>query len=86
MQINDLINHTSEWLKGIGPNSDVVISSRIRLARNLNKFPFPHWASKAQLNTILEMSSQAMEKVELLKNSTLFVLANLDSIDKQFLV
>ena len=57
MQINDLINHTSEWLKGIGPNSDVVISSRIRLARNLNKFPFPHWASKAQLNTVLESPS-----------------------------
>ena len=86
MQINDLINHTSEWLKGTGPHSDVVISSRIRLARNLNQFPFPHWASKAQLNTILEKSSQAMEKVELLKKSTLFILANLDSIDKQFLV
>ena len=27
MQINDLINHTSEWLKGTGPHSDVVIST-----------------------------------------------------------
>ncbi len=86
MQINDLINHTSEWLKGTGPHSDVVISSRIRLARNLNKFPFPHWASKAQLNNVLELTHQALEKIELLKHSTLFVLADLDSIDKQFLV
>ncbi|MDO8488832.1 MAG: protein arginine kinase [Candidatus Omnitrophota bacterium] len=86
MQINDLINHTSEWLKGTGPNSDVVISSRIRLARNLNNLPFPHWASKDQLNEIINKTNQAMSTIELLKNSTLFRLADLDSIDKQFLV
>jgi len=86
MQINDLINHTSEWLKGTGPNSDVVISSRIRLARNLNKIPFPHWASKAQLNEVISKTSQAMLKIEPLKKATLFMLADLDSIDKQFLV
>jgi len=86
MQINDLLNHTSEWLKGTGPHSDVVISSRIRLARNLNKFPFPHWASKAQLNEVIAKTKQAMEKVDLLKKSTFFLLADLDSIDKQFLV
>lgn len=86
MQINDLLNHTSEWLKGTGPHSDVVISSRIRLARNLNKFPFPHWANKAQLNEVIAKTKQAMEKVDLLKKSTFFLLADLDSIDKQFLV
>ena len=86
MQIDDLINHTSEWLKGTGPNSDIVISSRIRLARNLNKIPFPHWASKAQLDELIDKTSLAMSKVALLKHATLFKLANLDSIDKQFLV
>ncbi len=86
MQINDLLNHTSEWLKGTGPNSDIVISSRIRLARNLNKFPFPHWANKIQLEEILTKISNAMANVDMLKNSTLFKLADLDAIDKQFLV
>jgi len=86
MQINDLLNHTSEWLKGTGPHSDIVISSRIRLARNLNKFPFPHWANKAQLDQIIKETAQAMSKVSLLKTSTLFELGKLDSVDKQFLV
>jgi len=86
MQINDLINHASEWLKGTGPNSDVVISSRIRLARNLNKFPFPHWAGKAQLNEVVDKTSQAMLKIEPLKKAALWTLADLDNIDKQFLV
>ena len=31
----DALTHTSgEWLRGTGPESDIVISSRIRLARN----------------------------------------------------
>lgn len=86
MQINDLLNHTSEWLKGTGPNSDVVISSRIRLARNLNNFPFPHWADKIQLGQIIDKATQAMSNVQLLKNATLFKLADLDSVEKQLLV
>jgi protein arginine kinase len=86
MKIEDLLNHTSEWLKGTGPNSDIVISSRIRLARNLDKYPFPHWANKAQLEEVLAKTSGAMAKIDMLKNSTLFKLADLDTVDRQFLV
>ncbi|WDV45450.1 protein arginine kinase [Clostridiaceae bacterium M8S5] len=32
----------SKWLKGSGSDKDVVISSRIRLARNLKDYNFPH--------------------------------------------
>ncbi len=31
----------SPWMKEEGPDSDIVMSSRIRLARNLEKIPFP---------------------------------------------
>jgi protein arginine kinase len=41
----DALTHTSgEWLRGTGPESDIVISSRIRLARNLARFPYPNRA------------------------------------------
>jgi protein arginine kinase len=86
MNINDLINHTSEWLKGTGPNSDIVISSRIRFARNLDKLPFPHWANKKQSKQSCEMIEDAAAKIDPLKRSTVFELADLDSVDKQFLV
>ena len=46
MNLDDLINHTGEWLKGTGPNSSIVMSSRIRLARNLTQLPFPNKANK----------------------------------------
>jgi protein arginine kinase len=86
MILNDLLSRTSEWLKGTGPNADVVISSRIRLARNLDKLPFPHWANKTQGEEVLNRIQEAMAKVEYLKNSTLWKLSELDMVDKQFLV
>ncbi len=35
-------NPYSKWLDASGPDSDVVISSRVRLARNIIGLPFPH--------------------------------------------
>jgi len=86
MRLDDLLNHTSEWLKGTGPNSDIIISSRIRLARNLDKFAFPHWANKKQSEQALKTIEEVMPRVDYLKHATVFRLAELDSIDKQFLV
>jgi protein arginine kinase len=86
MRIDDMINHTSEWLKSSGPYSEIVIYSRIRLARNLDKVPFPHWANKQQSEDTLMAIEETTKKVEYLKNITLFRLADLDSIDKQFLI
>ena len=40
MKLSDLTNHAGEWLRGNGPMSEIVISSRIRLARNVAGFPF----------------------------------------------
>jgi len=86
MKLDDLLNHGSEWLKGTGPNADIVISSRIRLARNLDKLAFPHWANKKQSEEALGIINEALAKTDYLKRSIIFNLADLDSVDKQFLV
>jgi protein arginine kinase len=86
MQLDYLLKHTSEWLKGIGPNADIVISSRIRLARNLDKLPFPHWANKKQGEQVLNNIVGAVNIVGYLKGTTVFRMAELDSVDKQFLI
>ncbi len=86
MKLDDLINHTSEWLKGTGPNADIVISSRIRLARNLEKAPFPHWADKKQSLAALETIEAALEKTSYMKRLLILELKDLDNIDKQFLI
>jgi protein arginine kinase len=86
MQLKDLLNHNSEWLKGSGPNSDIVISSRIRLARNLSGSPFPHWADKKKGEENLEKIKVGVAKINYLKGATFFELSKMDSVDKQFLV
>ncbi len=86
MKINDLLNHTSEWLKASGPNSDIVISSRIRLARNLETISFPHWADKKQSEQVLSAVTASAVKADILKGATVLRMADLDGLDKQLLV
>lgn len=37
-----------KWVNSPGPEGDIVISSRVRLARNLNNVPFPHLLSEQE--------------------------------------
>ena len=48
-EVEELLGQSGEWLKGTGPESDVVISSRVRLARNLHRFPFLTWRPRRSL-------------------------------------
>jgi protein arginine kinase len=86
INLNVLLKQTSEWLRGSGPNSDIVISSRIRLARNLAKYPFSHWANKKQEKEISESAESALKGVRLLKNAFLVRISEIADIDKQFLL
>ena len=40
MRFNTLIKNPADWMKGSGTHSDIVMTSRVRLARNLRGFPF----------------------------------------------
>jgi protein arginine kinase len=86
MNIDDLINHTAEWLKGAGSSSHIVMSTRIRLARNLAKVPFPNRAEKKDLVNVVEDVGKAVDASNCFKNSAFLKMNDLDSIDKQFLV
>ncbi|MGJ9384584.1 protein arginine kinase [Salipaludibacillus neizhouensis] len=60
MSIESFMNDAiSPWMKNEGPESDIVISSRVRLARNLQHIPYPIIAKENQLGEII---SQVKEK------------------------
>ncbi len=40
MKTSDITGNGTEWLRGSGSEADIVLSSRIRLARNVADFPF----------------------------------------------
>lgn len=86
MELNDLLGRTSEWLKGIGPDSEIVISSRIRLARNLKRFPFSQWANKRQAEETLSVVRDALVASPYLEGAMYLNMANINNVDRQFLV
>ncbi|MCL4441838.1 MAG: protein arginine kinase [Firmicutes bacterium] len=54
MSLKETVNSPySKWLDASGPESDVIISSRVRLARNLVGNPFPHLLGPENADKIL---------------------------------
>jgi protein arginine kinase len=86
VELEDLTRSSSEWLRGAGPEADIVISSRIRLARNLADFPFITRASdqdRAQIETILKDCILGIKR----SGEVIYVdVDQLTGIDRQFLV
>lgn len=86
MELNDLIHHTGEWLRGTGPYAHIVLSSRIRLARNLQGVVFTNRAKKEDLDAVLTAVDGAVKESQYLKDTSLFRLNELDNVDRQFIV
>ncbi|MBN1587967.1 MAG: protein arginine kinase [Pirellulales bacterium] len=86
MELNDLTRNPGQWLQGSGPESDIVISSRIRLARNLADFPFVGQASEADHQRIEEVLKNAVLGIEDTSRLLYIEVEDLASVDRQFLV
>ncbi len=84
MTLDDLTQTSGEWLKGIGPESDIVMCSRIRLARNFAEFPFTNRANRAEKAEIENHFKNAIATIEP-KLDYIDVNA-LSTLDRQFLV
>lgn len=84
--LQNLKKSSAEWINGLGPLSKIVISSRIRLARNVEGIPFPPRAEQAQLKNIFELSQEIVEKSAFFKDYYLLLLDELTPLENQFLV
>ncbi len=90
MHLDDLASSSGEWLKGSGPESDIVISSRIRLARNLADFPFisrTTESDRAEIEKGVRTRIDALLQTGSLSPDTLFInVGDISEVDRQFLV
>ena len=86
MRIEELLNHTGEWLRGTGPSAHIVMSSRVRLARNLEAWTFPGRSGKKELEAVLKAFGEAVNHISALNGSTLFQMTELDQVDRQMLL
>jgi protein arginine kinase len=86
MKLSDLTSHAGEWLRGSGPMSDIVISSRIRLARNVAGFPFLTRASRHQRQNLESRIRQIILNTELASRIFYVDLEGAPEIDRTLLV
>lgn len=78
----------SSWSKGIGAEADIVIASRVRLARNLSGLPFPY---RMNQNEAQELLGKAAVAVKALAQETkceyqLYRLEDVAHLDRMILV
>ncbi len=83
---NSLAKSSGQWLRGTGPESDIVISSRIRLARNLADFPFIRRCSDEDRVSIERTVRARMDAIEGWDDIQYIDIEQLSEIDRQFLV
>jgi len=56
--------HVRGWIVGDGPEADVVLGTRVRLARNIKDIPFPGVATPEQLREVVAQCRQAIESLD----------------------
>ncbi len=86
MRLEDLTENSGEWMRGSGPESDIVISSRVRLARNLADFPFISRTTIQDRQRIEQILHERIATIA--ENSELLYLdlSKLEKVDRQLLV
>src|SRR5207248_3352919 len=82
----ELVSAPSRWLSGEGPHADLVLSTRIRLARNLGQVPFTHRAREEQLQGVLVSVSDAAQHARTFDGALLLRMNELSAVERQVLV
>lgn len=88
MSVDEFLNKSPTWLRENGPESDIVISTRVRLARNLAKYPFPILLTDRDAESIIEDLRKVISSSEMKKGGPfeLFRSRELSDVERQVFV
>ena len=86
MAIHNILTNTGDWMRGEGPHHQIVVTSRVRLARNLRNFSFPGWAKKTERLQILEAIKPQVEALPEMSDAFSVYSQDLSALEKQVLV
>ncbi|MDD4504050.1 MAG: ATP--guanido phosphotransferase, partial [Clostridiaceae bacterium] len=74
------------WMQGNGPQSDIILSSRIRLARNIANIPFPSGLDAERAETVISKVRDSLSKSEATLRFKDYIMQALPPIERQSLV
>ncbi len=86
MLVDSLLNSKSELTHSAVAPVAVVLSTRIRLARNFSRFSFPGWAKENRRLEILSCCQEAIKELPGMKDSRSITIKRLSELEKQILV
>ncbi len=86
MDIHQFLIPPADTARRKGPHDRIVMSSRVRLARNVKDAAFPGWAKKPERLRILELIRPAIEGLPEMKDAFSDTMDSLSNLDKQILV
>ena len=79
------MKNIASWMKQGGPEGDIVLGTRCRLARNLQGIPFPEAASRDQLREVLQQVENVVPRLQSLGSFTYLEMGTMDTLDRQIL-
>src|SRR5260221_12251698 len=86
MYIHPFLTPPGKTARRKGHFDRIVMSSRVRLARNLKEAAFPGWAKKPERLRVMELIRPAVETLPEMKDSFSESMDSLSTLDKQILV
>src|SRR6266702_1430865 len=86
MGIHDFLIPPADMARRKGPFDRIVMSSRVRLARNLREASFPGWAKKPERIRVLELIRPTVEALPEMNDAFSESMDSLSTLDKQILV
>ncbi|MBU0677459.1 MAG: protein arginine kinase [Verrucomicrobia bacterium] len=84
MRIEDLFERTGEWLRD-AEDTGIVISSRVRLARNLRDVAFPGWAGEEECERVFIHLRDILKGLKELNDPLSVHMADITMLDKEVL-
>lgn len=83
--IRSLLDRPCAWLTGDGSSDDIVLSSRIRLARNLSGRPFPQRARRGERGAVLQEVFEKTQNLVPARGVHHLSLESLSLVEREFL-
>lgn len=89
MSLSDFLQRaTTKWMKDDGPDDDIALTSRIRIARNIEDIPFPMLQTDAHAEAVIGQVTRAVASPEVTSSGTFELLRcrDISALDRQVLV
>ncbi len=81
----DMVARPAGWLDGDGRDGEVVLSSRVRIARNLDEHRFTHNCDNEELSDILRESADVARDTSVFARHRFVRMGEISTLDRQFL-